>query len=239
MLPIPRRVLREALVNALMHRSYRQHSPVQIIRYANRIEIVKPGYSLKPRERLGERRSETRNPHLAAVLHATRFAETRGSGIAAMRRLMQQQGLVPPTFDSDREGNEFTARFLLHHFLDEHDLRWLATFADAALTDEERIALVFVREVGALDNATYRELTSLDAAHAGASRRRTPRSGPARRACAGAAAPTTRPANACAQRRTRALACVRSSRNKGRAFIHKGSTFIHKGGIVDYAGAIA
>ena len=42
---IPLRVIREALVNALMHRSYRSHSPVQIIRYANRLEIRNPGFS--------------------------------------------------------------------------------------------------------------------------------------------------------------------------------------------------
>lgn len=172
LLPIPRRVLREAIVNALMHRSYRQHSPVQILRYGNRIEIVNPGYSLKPRERLGERRSETRNPHLAGVFHATRLAETRGSGIAAMRRLLAEHGLAPPTFESDRTADEFSARFLLHHFLGPDDVRWLAAFADLALTDAERLALVFVREVGALDHPTYREVASIDAATASASLRR-------------------------------------------------------------------
>lgn len=42
---IPLRALREVLVNALMHRSYRAHAPVQVIRYANRLEIRNPGFS--------------------------------------------------------------------------------------------------------------------------------------------------------------------------------------------------
>src|SRR5690606_31321483 len=44
---IPDRVIREAVVNALMHRSYRRQGPTQIIRYSNRIEIRNPGHSLK------------------------------------------------------------------------------------------------------------------------------------------------------------------------------------------------
>ena len=47
---IPSRVIREAVVNALMHRSYRKQSPMQIIRYSNRLEIHNPGYSLKNEE---------------------------------------------------------------------------------------------------------------------------------------------------------------------------------------------
>jgi ATP-dependent DNA helicase RecG len=34
------RVLREAIVNALMHRSYKGHEPIQVIRYSNRLEYI-------------------------------------------------------------------------------------------------------------------------------------------------------------------------------------------------------
>ena len=44
---LPAQVLREAIVNAVMHASYRMHEPIQILRYSNRIEIRNPGYSLK------------------------------------------------------------------------------------------------------------------------------------------------------------------------------------------------
>lgn len=39
---IPRTVIREAIVNALMHRNYRTRQPVQIIRFSNRLEIRNP-----------------------------------------------------------------------------------------------------------------------------------------------------------------------------------------------------
>lgn len=159
---IPLRVIREALVNALMHRSYRSQSPVQIIRYANRLEIRNPGFSLKSPEHLGEPGSQPRNPKIAAVLHETRFAETKGSGIRVMRESMEQAGLTPPLFESDRGADQFVARYFFHHFLGEEDIAWLTQFRDLHLSDEEAKALIVVREAGAIDNATYRELNKVD-----------------------------------------------------------------------------
>lgn len=160
---LPILALREAIVNALMHRSYREHKPTQIIRYDNRIEIINPGFSLKPEDKLGYPGSETRNSFIAAVFHETNLAETKGSGIRAMRRLMMDAKLAPPTFESSREDNEFTARLLLHHFLDEKDLAWLTKFSDFNLNDSQKQALIFVREVGAIDNLTYRQMSDCDA----------------------------------------------------------------------------
>lgn len=159
---LPMKALREAIVNALMHRSYREHRPTQIIRYDNRIEIINPGFSLKSEEKLGLPGSETRNPFIAAVFHDTNLAETKGSGIRAMRKLMEKAHLGPPTFESSRENNEFTSRLLLHHFLDANDLEWLKQFENIDLADSQKQALIFVREVGAIDNTTYRQMADCD-----------------------------------------------------------------------------
>ena len=159
---IPLRALREALVNALMHRSYRVQAPVQVIRYANRLEIRNPGFSLKSPDHLGEPGSMPRNPHIAAVLHETRFAETKGSGIRAMREAMDQAGLVPPLFESNRGQDQFSTLFFFHHFLGESDIRWLGQFKALHLSDEEARALVVAREAGTIDNATYRALNKVD-----------------------------------------------------------------------------
>lgn len=169
---IPQRVIREALVNALMHRSYRSHSPVQIIRYANRLEIRNPGFSLKSPEHLGEPGSEPRNPRIASVLHETRFAETKGSGIRVMRETMEQAGLTPPLFESDRGHDQFVARYFFHHFLGADDVAWLAQFKDAQLSSDEAKALIVVREAGAIDNANFRALTKVDTLTASTALRR-------------------------------------------------------------------
>ncbi|NQY74197.1 MAG: putative DNA binding domain-containing protein [Candidatus Margulisbacteria bacterium] len=159
---LPGRVLREAIVNAIMHRSYKENQPIQILRYSNRIEIKNPGFSLKPEEHLGTPGSKTRNPLIAAVFHETNVAETKGSGIRVMRKLMEQSGLGPPTFESDHGQNLFTARLLLHHFLGEEDIKWLASFEKYKLNESQKISLIFVREVGAIDNSVYRQINRLD-----------------------------------------------------------------------------
>ena len=159
---LPTRAIREAVVNSLMHRDYRVQGPVQIIRYSNRIEFRNPGYSLKAEERLEEPGSESRNPCIAAVLHETKFAETKGSGIRVMRQKMEDAHLSPPTFESDREENRFSAYFLFHHFLGPDDINWLASFQDLNLADDDHRALIFVREVGAIDNNAYRNINHVD-----------------------------------------------------------------------------
>ena len=169
---LPLRVIREAIVNSVMHRSYRIHGPTQIIRYANRIEIRNPGHSIKTEEQLGEPGSQTRNPKIAAVLHDLNIAETKGSGIRAMRELMIQHNLLPPTFESTRQPDQFVATFLFHHFLGTEDIAWLRAITPETLTDEESRALIFVREVGAIDNAAYRSINRTDTLNASTHLRR-------------------------------------------------------------------
>lgn len=159
---LPVKALREAIVNALMHRSYRVHSPVQVIRYDNRIEIRNPGYSLKAEEHLGNPGSKQRNPTIAAVFHETNLAETKGTGIRAMRRLLEEAHLAPPTFESDRVQDQFTARLLLHHFLSEEDLAWLTSFSRFDLNDNQKRGLIMLRELRAIDNSSYRQQSGLD-----------------------------------------------------------------------------
>lgn len=159
---LPVKVLREAIVNAFIHRTYRENQPIQIIRYGNRIEIKNPGFSLKPEDQLGEPGSKSRNPFIAAIFHETNLAETKGSGIRTMRRLMEQANMVPPTFESNHSANQFTIRLLLHHFLNEEDIVWLQRFNLYSLADSQKRALIFIREVGAIDNSSYRQLNGCD-----------------------------------------------------------------------------
>lgn len=169
---LPLRVIREAIVNAVMHRSYRIHGAIQIIRYANRLEVRNPGHSIKAEEQLGEPGSQARNPRIAAVLHEANVAETKGSGIRAMRELMMQHDLLPPTFESTRRPDQFVATFLFHHFLGQDDLAWLRRLTPETLNDEEARALVFAREVGAIDNAAYRMINRTDTLNASTRLRR-------------------------------------------------------------------
>ena len=107
--------------------------------------------------------SVTRNDTIARVCHDAKLAETKGSGIERMWRKMVEAGLSRPTMESDRTAATFTIRLLLCHFFSEETLDWLRRFAPYELNDDQRTALVFLREVGALDALAYRQLTGCPA----------------------------------------------------------------------------
>ena len=159
---LPVRAILEATVNSLIHRNYQVFQPGQIVRYGNRVEFINAGFSLKSAERFDDPTSVMRNPHIAEVMHEINLAETKGTGIRRMRQFMEENGLSSPTFDSNRDADQFSAIFLFHHFLNEDDWKWLAKFKDFDLSDDQRRALIFVREVGAIDNQHYRSLTRTD-----------------------------------------------------------------------------
>lgn len=144
----------------------------EIIRCGYRIEILNPGYSLKDMASLGTPGSRLRNPAIAAVLHELNWAETKGSGIRTMRRLVGAAGLPLPEFASDRQKNEFKVTLFLHHLLTEDDYAWLKDLAGEGLTGEEAKALIYARETGVVDNTACRDFSGLDTLQASSLLRR-------------------------------------------------------------------
>lgn len=101
--------LREAILNALVHRDYSIHTegmPIQIIMYEDRIEIKNPGgiYGRIRIDQLGKVQPDTRNPVLASELEVLKITENRYSGISTIRRAMREYGLQQPEF-LDERGN--------------------------------------------------------------------------------------------------------------------------------------
>lgn len=99
--------LREAILNALVHRDYSIHSegmPIKVEMYNDRIEISNPGqlYGSGGIEALGHARFETRNPVLADILEILEISENRYSGIPTIRKLMRENNLPQPLFISQR-----------------------------------------------------------------------------------------------------------------------------------------
>ena len=69
--------------------------------------------------------SELRNPFISSVFHETNLAETKGSGISTVQRLMQEALFAPPMFVSSRERNVFETTILLKG-IDEETSSYLA-----------------------------------------------------------------------------------------------------------------
>ena len=86
----PINAVREAILNALIHRDYSVHTegtPIQINFFADRLEIHSPGglYGRMTVEQLGKARPDLRNPTLATMAESLNQAENRYSGIPTIR----------------------------------------------------------------------------------------------------------------------------------------------------------
>ncbi len=106
--------LREAVLNALIHRDYSMHTeamPIEIIMYKNRIEIHNPGglYGRMTLDTLGKMQPDTRNPVLARALETLGITENRYSGIPTIQRELREAGLREAVFADSR--NEFVVTF--------------------------------------------------------------------------------------------------------------------------------
>ena len=102
-LEIPEIALREAVVNALCHRNYFEAGANVVISiFSDRVEISNPG-GLPPglqKEAFG-RKSVTRNPIIADLLHRVGYIEKIGTGIKRIRDAVAAHGGCSVEFDYD------------------------------------------------------------------------------------------------------------------------------------------
>lgn len=110
----PITAVREALLNALVHRDYSIHTegmPIQLVLYEDRMELNNPGglYGRIKIDQLGKVQPDTRNPVLATALELLGITENRYSGIPTIRRELNRYGLPEPVF-SDKRG-QFSVKF--------------------------------------------------------------------------------------------------------------------------------
>ncbi|MCW5550889.1 MAG: DUF4062 domain-containing protein [Verrucomicrobiae bacterium] len=98
---IPREVVAEAIVNAVAHRDYTSNGSVQVMLFADRLEVWNPG-ALPPSLTLEMLRlphgSVPGNPLLAEPLYLTRYIERMGTGTRDMIRRCREAGLPEPEF---------------------------------------------------------------------------------------------------------------------------------------------
>lgn len=103
----PVTAIREAVINALVHRDYSIHTegmPIQLIMFQDRLEIRNPGgiYGRMRVDQLGKVQPDTRNPVLASALEVMHITENRYSGIPTIRMEMDRYQLEQPEFVDER-----------------------------------------------------------------------------------------------------------------------------------------
>ena len=98
---IPKEVVTEAIVNAVAHRDYTSNGSVQVMLFADRMEVRNPGRLAPPLtlEKLREpHNSLPSNPLLAESLYLTEYIERMGTGTLDMIRRCARSGLPEPIF---------------------------------------------------------------------------------------------------------------------------------------------
>lgn len=138
----PMDAVREALLNALVHRDYSIYTEgkaIQLNMYTDRMEIINPGglYGRLTVDQLGNVQPDTRNPVLATAMEILHETENRYSGIPTIRHAMQRRGLPAPVFISTT--SEF--KVILYHEPTEKGSSLKNNTAKISADDEKRLLL--------------------------------------------------------------------------------------------------
>ena len=100
---VPLEALREAVLNAVIHRDYfLKGANVMVEIFSDRVQITSPGglpKGLDPKE-FGHR-SVLRNPNIANLFHRINYIEKMGTGIRRIQQMIESAGLPPVQFKWD------------------------------------------------------------------------------------------------------------------------------------------
>ena len=107
MLPVPEAALREAVLNALIHKDYASGAPIQISVYADKLMVWNPG-TLPPdwsvEKLLGKHASEPYNPDIANAFFRAGLIESWGRGIERIFEACHEAGTPEPLLRAETTG---------------------------------------------------------------------------------------------------------------------------------------
>ena len=151
----PLEALREALINALIHRDYMMPADIQIKIHEDSLEIWNAGElpsPLRPEDLRGPHRSVLRNPLIAQVFYFAGLIERWGSGTLKIMDLCRQQGLPEPMFENQQGG------FLVTFAKDPYTPERLRAMG---LNERQIQAVLYVKEKGRISNQEHQKLAAV------------------------------------------------------------------------------
>lgn len=152
----PYEALREAIINALIHRDYSGTSNIQIRIYKDKLVIMNEGKLPQdlPVEKLKtEHISKPRNPLLASVFYFAGFIESWGRGTLKILEACKNQGLPEPDFQNE---NGVMKVILYKDVYTEEYLKNLG------LKERQIKAVLYVKEKGKITLSEYKKLAKED-----------------------------------------------------------------------------
>ncbi len=152
---IPRDVIQEAIVNAVVHRDYTSNAAIQVAVFADRVEVWNPGELLPPLTPDSLRvphRSITRNHRICESMFLAGYIEKYGTGTLMMIRESVEHALPEPIFK--QAGGEFVA-VVGRDWITEDLL------AGLNLNDRQFRAIMHVKLHGQITNSAYRGMVGV------------------------------------------------------------------------------
>ncbi|MGY0288804.1 MAG: RNA-binding domain-containing protein [Candidatus Methanodesulfokora washburnensis] len=158
----PIKAVREAIVNAIVHRDYSSTSTVQITIKEDSLEVINPGGlppQLKPEDLKREHPSIPRNPRIARVFYLWGFLEEWGSGTTMMIDACREAGLPDPEFSEEWGFMRvlFRSKKYVEKLLNEGERRALELIRVKGVTTREEVQ----RFLGVSEKTARRYLSKL------------------------------------------------------------------------------
>ena len=161
---LPQVVLREAIANAVAHRSYEmQGTSTRIEIHPDAVRIASPGGLPEPVTVANIRETQAaRNHRVITVLRRFGLAEDAGRGVDVMVDSMLEEMLDPPAFEDS--GHSVTVTLPIRSVVTPAERAWVREVETRGLIEPtDRILLVHAARGERLTNSRVRELVGLDA----------------------------------------------------------------------------
>ena len=158
-LPIPIDALREAILNALLHRKYNIPGAIKIAIYDDRLEIFSPGCfpGLVDINNLGDGITYLRNPVLVRLARYMGLIETLGTGIRLIFDSCYKAGIKAPVYHD--EGDFVKVIFYFQPYLEnKSDMETILALIQST---KQTTAAEVADYLGVSRNTAIRKLNSL------------------------------------------------------------------------------
>lgn len=150
----PVEALREAIINAAIHRDYWQSGEVIVYIFDEHIDIVNHGgfpKGVTPRHP----KHKPRNPLLSQYMYDIGYIEKFGSGIFKIREMCEENGNPPPEYETDKHSTVLTFKALEPQVTVEQSKEMLD------LNDRQLKALDYARSHGSISSGELMRITKV------------------------------------------------------------------------------
>jgi len=153
----PVEALREAIINALVHRDWHSSNAILLRIFNSHIDIISPGGLLRPLKISEIMKDDyipkSRNKVLVEVLSKSGVMDKRGTGFLRIRESMKKWNLPNPEF-IEKLGY-FVIRF------NNPAIQKIPEIDESILNERQKKALYYIKDKGGITNKEYREINKI------------------------------------------------------------------------------